>query len=143
MRLEMITLLGLLLSAACTDTPAEPMAADSSRPAQIDAGKPVGDAGTPHDAAADGCPAREPVSGTACSGQLRCALQRHGDCAAPSCPEGCTFLGIQPGAKVTSGVSYFALCQNGSWTSASEGDCSVNKAAARCDCLDLDAGSYF
>ena len=92
-------------------------------------------------AAASSCPASEPTLGSACSGALRCRLQRHGDCQSPRCPSGCKFLGLAPGIPVTGGVTYYAVCRDGSWQSASEGDCSANQAAARCECPDHDAGS--
>ena len=99
------------------------------------------DAGELRDAAEGDCPASEPTVGAACSGgALSCRLQRHGDCVAPACPPGCKYLGITPGAQITTGVAYFAECRDGIWTLRSEGNCAVNEEAAICECDDQDAG---
>lgn len=106
-----------------------------------DAREPEADAGELRAAVDGGCPASEPTYGAACSGgALRCRLHRHGDCVAPACPSGCKYLGIAPGAQITTGVEYFAVCRDGIWTQSSEGSCSLNKEAAICDCDDQDAG---
>ena len=142
-RLLMLVLCGVLPTAACSEPQvADETAPDASPPRGEDASSPPEqEAGTRRDAAAGGCPASEPTYGTACSGgALRCRLQRHGDCNAPACPPGCTYLGIAPGAQLTSGVTYFAVCQDGLWRLASDGSCSANKDAALCECRDQDAG---
>jgi hypothetical protein len=123
-------------AAACSEAdPVVETEPDGGSPGREDSSAPRGDA------ASGGCPSGEPTYGATCSGgELRCRLQRHGDCVAPSCPQGCKYLGIAPGAKLTSGVVYFAVCRAGVWALASEGDCSTNKDAALCECGDQDAG---
>ena len=138
-----LALCGVLPAAACwdaepaveTETDAGPLRGEDVSPA------PAEDARERRDAGAVGCPSSEPTFGTACSeGALRCPLRRHKDCTSPTCPPGCTYLGIAPGAQFSSGVSYYAVCLDGLWEQASVGDCAANKDAALCECRDQDAG---
>jgi len=118
-----------------------PQAASGSTAQPVDTGSvSKSDAAKDDAASSGGCPASDPKPGSPCSGDLRCRLARHGDCQSPSCPAHCTYLGIAPGAMVTSGVVYFAMCQDGQWTQTTEGNCSGNRDAAVCDCPDADAG---
>jgi hypothetical protein len=130
---------GMLLSAACSGATRE--TAFSPDAGATRASDAATDSAQPIDAATSVCPRLEPTPGAACAGELRCQLASHGDCKAPGCPPGCKYLGIAPGATLTSGVTFFAVCQDGQWTRASEGDCSTNQAAALCDCPDHDAGT--
>jgi hypothetical protein len=143
-RLLIFMLSSVLPTAACFDTGAAAETVPDAGPLRGEdpSSPPREDGEERGDAAAVGCPASEPSYGTACSGgALRCPLRSHADCVAPSCPPGCKYLGIAPGAQLTSGVAYFAVCQDGIWTRASEGSCSTNKDAALCECGDQDAGN--
>jgi hypothetical protein len=83
--------------------------------------------------------------GSPCDGALRCRSSFHGDCLAPSCPAGCTFLGWAtqvttdpPGSS--GGIFRELVCVGGVWTVQSFGQCHDPKDAI-CDCPDAGDAS--